>query len=142
LGTPHANTKPDPVLQYLIGINLAAHEAEYRSVLDSIAKPDQPFQIRDYTIATTAILMYIGGTTWPIVSKVVTTLNACTDEQLQDACVAILNGSHLILPKGDDVVTYELVTMRQVAEGSPPPFVSVMYHVNNIYEETKKVVAR
>lgn len=130
----------DPVLRYLIEVQLVDFEAEFRGILENVAEePGQPM-IRDITIATIAILMTMGGVKWPVVMRVLTHLSRRSDEELQQDAVAILNGSHMVLPEGkDSVAIFDLATLRQVPQLGPA-FVSTVYSCTAVWNQAAKIM--
>lgn len=129
------NTKPDPVLQYLIAMNLGEHEAEFRSLLAVLSPKEEP-RMRHIVVATVGVLMGIGGIHWSIVMRVVTLLNDRTDEQLSsDDAVGLTNGTHLVIPSNteDGVSIFDLRSGVAFTGALPPPMVSTIYSVNAIW---------
>lgn len=128
-------TKPDPVLQYLIAMNLGDHESEFRSLLAVLSPQEEP-RMRHIVVATVGVFMGIGGIHWSIVMRAVTLLNARTDAQLSsEDAVGLTNGSHMIVPAdNDDGVTVIDLGTGVVFKGNlPPPMVSTIYSVSSIW---------
>jgi hypothetical protein len=132
--------KNDIVLTYLMGVNLADQEANFRGVLENIAEVPGTPKIRDLVIATTAILMSLGGLGWPVIMRVMTHLKTRSDSQLQQDAVAIINGAYLVLPGADGaVIALELATLRTVPELGPA-FVSTIYSMTAVWERTTEIL--
>ena len=137
---PDVGVAEDGVLRYLIAINLAAHEAEFRGIIDNVAEePDCP-QLRDLVIATVAVLMSLGSISWPIIMTTISALKRRTDAQLPSDALAIINGSHLALPSGDGTKVVDLDTMRET-DDDIHAFVSTVYSVTAIWDRASEVLA-
>lgn len=135
-------TQPtDAVLQFLMAVNLADAETEFRGVIDSVAKDPLVPQLRDLTIAMVAVLMTMGGVHWPVVMRVVNHLAKLPDAQLKEAAVAVINGAHLLLPKGeDDVLMLDIMTLRESPDIGPA-FVSTVYSCTAVWERATQIFA-
>lgn len=131
----------DVVLRLLMGLHLVEQEAEYRSILENSATdPDNP-SIRDLTVATVVLLMSMGGVGWPILMRVINQLRRLGDDDIREGAVAIMNGSHLMLPdKGDRVKILDMGTLREVDKDPPPSLVSTIYSATSIWSQTEKIL--
>ena len=139
--SPHpSGVEADPVLRYLMEVQLTDFEPDFRGILENIAEePGQPM-IRDITIATVAILMTMGGVKWPVVMRMLSHLSRRSDEELQQDAVAILNGSHMVLPdKDDSVIVLDLATLRPVANHGPA-FVSTVFSCTSVWHRALEVL--
>ena len=135
-----AEKQHDIVLTYLMGVNLADHEANFRGVLENIAETPTAPKIRDLVIATTAILMSMGGLAWPVIMRVMAHLKTRSDSQLQQDAVAIINGAYLVLPSDNgEVIALELATLRPIAELGPG-FVSTIYSMTAVWDRTTEIL--
>lgn len=138
------SAKPDPVLQYLIAMNLGDHEAEFRSLLAVLSPKEEP-RMRHIVIATVGALMGIGGIHWAIVMRTVTLLNERTDEQLsKDDAVGLANGSHLLIPSDneDGVSVFDLRSGIALKSILPPPMVTTLYSVHAIWAHAESALKK
>lgn len=140
MAQPHG-TPRDPVLLYLISVNLTEHEGSYRGLLQVAGAGATP-ATRHFTIATTALMLQMSQTPLPVIMTVVNCLRDQSDAQLQDGLVAILNGSHLAVSKGSDANTMFLIDTLQAVE-QPPKYVltSSMYFVKSIWQQADDILA-
>ncbi len=135
-----AVTEPDVVLKLLIGINLTTSEAEFRGILESVAEePDAP-KVRDLVIATVGVMMSLGQVSWPVILKALNGLKKRSDEDLRQDSVAIVNGSHLVVPFEERVLFYDIGTMREVPQ-PPASFVSTLYSCSAVWERALAILS-
>lgn len=132
--------EPDAVLKLLIGLSLTVAEADFRGILESVAEEPQAPKVRDLVISTVCVLMSLGKVSWPVTLKAMNSLKNRSDEQLKEDAVAIVNGSHLVVPYEDAVQFYDVGTMRQVAE-PPSSFVSTIYSCTSVWDRTVAILS-
>ena len=131
----------DPVLLYLIAVNLADREVDYRGLLQVAGAKEEP-EVRHFAIATVAFMLQLAQVPMPAIMTVVDQLKGQSDAQIKDGLVAILNGSHLIVSRGSDATTMYLIgTMQQTSEPPRYTLTSNMYHVNKIFEQIEAVLS-
>jgi len=133
--------QPDLVLNYLMDLQLAEHEGEFRGVLENILDGDA-IGIRHMSVATVAVLMSLGGVPWTVVMRVLTRLKKRTDEELMEDAIAIVNGSHIIIPDSDDprgVSIYDVRTLEE-AESAPRGIVSTVYSITAIWDRAASLL--
>jgi len=136
---PDVGIAEDSVLRYLIALNLAAQEAEFRGIIDNVAEDTDHPQLRDLVIATVAVLMSLGSVAWPIIMTTITALKRRTDDQLRSDALAIINGSHLAVPAGSATKVIDLDTMRET-DADIHAFVSTVYSVTAIWDRAAEVL--
>lgn len=134
----------DNVVKYLMGVNLIDHEADFRAVLENVAENMDELKVRDFAIATTAILMTLGGFGWPVVMRVMTHLSKLSDKDLEEAGVASINGAYLVMPEPGDteIKRLDILTLRDLTEqqAKQPAFVSTVYSVSAIWGEVVRIL--
>ncbi len=141
--------KPDKVLELLVGLHLADHEREFRSLLDSLAGNNEgdEYPTSTLVIALVCLLMSMGQVGWPIVMKTLSTLKRLPDDALKSGAVAIVNGSHLVLPTLDasgeaDILVLALTTLRPSPPGAiSPALVSTIYSLGAAWEKIEDMRA-
>lgn len=138
---PEKQQVGDVVLRLLMGLHLVEQESEYRSILENAAvDPDNP-TTRDLTVAVVVLLMSMGGVSWPILMRVINQLRRLGDDDIREGAVAIMNGSHLMLPdKGDRVKILDMGTLREVDKDPPPSLVSTIYSATSIWAQVEKIL--
>lgn len=131
----------DPVLLYLIAVNLADREIDYRGLLRTAGATGQP-ALRHFAIATVSFMLQLAQVPMPAIMTVITTLRDQTDEELKEGLIAILNGTHLVISKGSASNGMFLIgTMEPVDEQPRYLLTSNMYFVKHIWKQIEDVLA-
>lgn len=132
----------DKVLSYLIAVNLTEFEDKYRGYLYvSGANGDAP-EVRHFCIATLAVMLELAGVPPQASQYVISELKSQSDAELKEGIVAILNGSHLIVSKGEESNKMVLLPTLQPTEDQPPyTLTSTMYFVKNLWKQASDILA-
>ncbi len=133
----------DLVIKYLTSMNMAEHEAEFRTCLDMVAGEDYAGpMLRVYVISMIALLMLVGGVKWTYILKIINVLKTRKDEDLQQDAVAFVNGSDLLMPSNAEpgIAIYDLGTMKKIPEPAEFQFVSTVYSVRDVWKQAVSVL--
>jgi len=134
---------PDLVIKYLTSMNMAEHEAEFRTCLDMVAgeEYDGPM-LRVYVISMIALLMLVGGVKWTYILKIINVLKTRSEADLQQDAVAFVNGSDLLMPSNSEqgIAVYDLGTMKKIPEPAEFQFVSTVYSVRDVWKQAVSVL--
>ena len=134
------STNADPVLLYLIGVNMTEHENAYRGMLQ-VAGAGQTPTTRHFAIATIAMMMQLSQIPLPVIMTVVNSLRDQSDEQLKDGLIAILNGSHLVLSRGEASTMFTIDTLQMVKEQPRYVLTSSMYFLSNVWKQADDILS-
>lgn len=140
VGTVAPRLQADPVILHLVALSLTDLEPDFRSFLDTISPEAKSYSIKDFVIATTGILMVSGGVKWPIIMKIINSLSSRPVDKLRSDAVALINGSHLVVPGNDipnETLIYEIGTMRRTLV-LPRAVVTTIYSLEGIFETVEE----
>jgi len=130
----------DPVLLYLISVNLTDHESAFKGLLQVAGAGQQP-STRHFTIAAMALMLQMSQIPLQVIMTVVNCLKDQSDAQLKDGLVAILNGSHIVVSKGPDANTMFLIDTLQVVDQQPRYLLtSSMYFVKAVWQQADDIL--
>lgn len=131
----------DPVLTYLIAVNLAEFEDKYRGYLQIAGAGEEP-TVRHFAIATLAMMLEMALVPPHVGQFLVAQLGKQTDEELKEGCIAIVNGTHLIITKGVESNTMVILPMlRPTTEPPRYTLTSTMYFVRGVWTQATDVLA-
>ena len=135
------HTDLDPILTYLISVNLADFEDKYRGYLHILGVTESP-AIRHLAIASTAVILEMAQLPSHVCQFIVGELNKQTDVELKDSFVSILNGTHLIISKGPSANIIVLIpTLRPVTEQPKYTITMTMYFVKSVWAQAADIMA-
>ena len=114
-------------LSAILGVlNLDVPEDELRAVLSDVCGDSTP-SLREYALVTVAALMAAGGIRWPSIWRLLNYLRRRTIEQLRGDAVALINGTHYVVPDGQGVVFLSVSDGLKPVESTPPALVATVY---------------
>jgi hypothetical protein len=130
MSLPFSST--DDLLSKLLGhLELSSLEDEIRGTVAELSA-DRETQLRDIVLATLAGIMAAGGMKWPVVWCIMRHLRDRPGEKLRTEAVALLNGSHFIVPQGDGVVFLSASTLKPVPS-VPEAVVATVYSLAPLF---------
>ena len=132
----------DVVLQHLVAMRLTDAEGEFRGILENVAEePDAP-KTRDLVVATTVLMMSMGGIGWPICMRVLNALRRLSDTQLSEGGVAVLNGDLLLIPRPgveEEMQIMDMKTLRVLDIDPPRAFVTSIFSMSAIWQQVAEL---
>jgi hypothetical protein len=124
----------------LISAGCPEDEAFFRSLLELAGAEDKP-QLRHYAVAAIGLELHRSQVPLPIITFVLSALKKQSDAELQEALVAFLNNTHLIIARGELNDMYKLESLQKTER--EPRYVkhSSMFFVKTAWAEADAILS-
>lgn len=132
---------PDRILMTVVALNLTDYESQFRRLANNLKNGTKEPSVRDLTLTTVGIMMQLARIEWPVINSAIAALQTRSDKDIVDDSVALINGSHLLVPCNTDGVKIIDVSTAEPVDTPPPAIVTTLYSVGTIWGIINKAVS-